>query len=176
MASFRPALEFVSAKKHGEQLDVGHSGLVVAVCHKPRYRLRCRVYEARIIGPQWASSPSEFVLRWNAEVARRPEPGRTFLAFVTTLPLTLLSLANLVAAWQAQGGRVTRCGRSRRTHGRSARSGLRRRTETANAASERLIPQGRGAGKPVVEFRLCQTIIGYPQSFHQGVSYEVPLQ
>jgi len=63
------------------------------------------IYEARIIGPQWASSPPEFVLRWNAEAARRPEPGRTFLAFVTTLPLTLLSLANLVAAWQAQGGR-----------------------------------------------------------------------
>jgi hypothetical protein len=52
------------------------------------------LYEARIIVPQWVSSPS--IYRW-------PDTGRKFWAFVTTVPLTLLTIANLVAAWQTQG-------------------------------------------------------------------------
>lgn len=52
--------------------------------------------------PQWAASPPESLRRWNAEAALRPDPGRHFWAFVTTLPLTLLTLANLVAAWRAR--------------------------------------------------------------------------
>lgn len=52
------------------------------------------LYEARIIVPQWVSSPS--IYRW-------PDTGRKFWAFVTTVPLTLLTIANLAAAWQSQG-------------------------------------------------------------------------
>ncbi|KCZ71377.1 protein of unknown function (DUF1772) [Candidatus Methanoperedens nitroreducens] len=52
------------------------------------------LYEARIIVPQWVSSPSTY--RW-------PDTGPKFWAFVTTVPLTLLTIANLVAVWQAQG-------------------------------------------------------------------------
>src|SRR5207247_3252473 len=55
------------------------------------------IYEARIVVPLWASSPPKSL--------RSPDSGRKFWVFVTTLPLTLLSLANLVAAWQAQGTR-----------------------------------------------------------------------
>jgi hypothetical protein len=61
------------------------------------------MYESRIIVPQWASSLPESLYRWNAEATRRPDPGRNFWAFVTTGPLTLLTLANLVAAWRAPG-------------------------------------------------------------------------
>src|SRR5437899_6316649 len=55
------------------------------------------LYEARIVVPLWASSPPES-LRW-------PDSGRKFWAFVTTIPHTLLSLANLVIAWHAQSPR-----------------------------------------------------------------------
>jgi hypothetical protein len=61
------------------------------------------MYESRIIVPQWADSLPESLYQWNAEAPRRPDPGRNFWAFVTTGPLTLLTLANLVAAWRAQG-------------------------------------------------------------------------
>ena len=57
------------------------------------------LYETRIVVPLWASSPPESL--------RSPDSGRKFWVFVTTIPLTLLSLANLVAAWQAQGPRQT---------------------------------------------------------------------
>lgn len=33
------------------------------------------IYEARIIGPQWASSPPEFVLRWMPRPRAGPSPG-----------------------------------------------------------------------------------------------------
>lgn len=61
------------------------------------------LYESRIIVAQWAGSLPESLYRWNTEAARRPHPGLRFWVFVTTVPLTLLTLANLVAAWQAQG-------------------------------------------------------------------------
>jgi len=38
-----------------------------------------------------------------ADAARRDDTGRRFWAFVTTLPLTLLTLANLFAAWRSSG-------------------------------------------------------------------------
>jgi len=42
--------------------------------------------------------------RWDAAAARRDDTGRRFWAFVTTIPLTLLTLANLFYAWNASGG------------------------------------------------------------------------
>ena len=59
------------------------------------------VYEARItvarwIGPSPSSGPG-----WHADEARRDDTGRRFWAFTTTIPLTLLTLANLWAAWHS---------------------------------------------------------------------------
>ena len=46
---------------------------------------------------RWASAPSASL--------RSPDSGRRFWAFVTTIPLTLLTLASLVAALQSEGPR-----------------------------------------------------------------------
>jgi putative copper export protein len=61
------------------------------------------LYESRIVVPDWidtaASSPV-----WNADVAREDNTGVRFWVAVTTVPLTLLTLANLVAGWRAPIG------------------------------------------------------------------------
>jgi len=56
------------------------------------------VYEHRIVVSRWIIAPDGG--RWNADAARRDDTGRRFWAFVTTGPLTLLTLASLVAAWR----------------------------------------------------------------------------
>jgi hypothetical protein len=56
------------------------------------------LYEQRMIVPQWFSGS-----RVDSEAMRRTDPGRRFWAFVTTMPLTLLTLASLAVAWRAQG-------------------------------------------------------------------------
>jgi hypothetical protein len=61
------------------------------------------LYESRIVVPQWISSSPESGYRWNAEAARRADTGLNFWVYVTTIPLTLLTLANLIAAWRAHG-------------------------------------------------------------------------
>jgi hypothetical protein len=61
------------------------------------------LYEGRIVLSRWISSSPDSVVHWNAEVARRDDPGLRFWVFVTTVPLTLLTLANLIAAWRAVG-------------------------------------------------------------------------
>lgn len=53
------------------------------------------LYESRVVVPMWTSSPP-------ASLAA-PDSGHKFWAFVTTGPLTLLTIANLVVALQAQG-------------------------------------------------------------------------
>ena len=55
------------------------------------------LYEARVVAPLWASAPPASL--------GSPDSGHRFWAFVTTIPLTLLTLASLVAAWQAEGPR-----------------------------------------------------------------------
>ena len=60
------------------------------------------LYEHRIVVPDWISS-DDAGAHWNAEAARRDNTGLRFWAYVTTGPLTLLTLANLVAAWKASG-------------------------------------------------------------------------
>jgi hypothetical protein len=47
------------------------------------------LYEARIIVSEWVNSPSTY--RW-------PDTGQKFWGFVTTVPLTILCIANLIAA------------------------------------------------------------------------------
>jgi hypothetical protein len=60
------------------------------------------LYEHRIVTPRWINrgvgSP-----HWNAEAARRDDTGLRFWAYVTTGPLTLLTLANLAIAWTTSG-------------------------------------------------------------------------
>jgi hypothetical protein len=61
------------------------------------------VYEHRIVASQWLTTSPESGTHWRADAARRDDTGRRFWAFVTTLPLTLLTLANLSAAWRSSG-------------------------------------------------------------------------
>jgi hypothetical protein len=63
------------------------------------------LYEQRVILPQWFSRSSESGIRVNSTAMRSTDTGRRFWAFVTTVPLTLLTLANLAVAWQSQGPR-----------------------------------------------------------------------
>jgi lipoprotein signal peptidase len=63
------------------------------------------LYEQRVILPQWFSRSSESGIRVNSAAMRSTDTGRRFWAFVTTVPLTLLTLANLVVAWQSRGPR-----------------------------------------------------------------------
>ena len=53
------------------------------------------IYEQRVVIPQWENIPPH---TW-------PNTGLLFWAYVTTVPLTLLTLANSVAAWLEQGPR-----------------------------------------------------------------------
>jgi putative effector of murein hydrolase LrgA (UPF0299 family) len=59
------------------------------------------LYEHRIVVSRWITSSELSGRQWNAESARRDDAGRKFWVFVTTVPLTLLTLANLFVAWRA---------------------------------------------------------------------------
>jgi hypothetical protein len=61
------------------------------------------LFEHRIVVPRWLRSSPESGTHWNAEAVRADDTGRRFWAFVTTMPLTLLTLANLYAAWATSG-------------------------------------------------------------------------
>jgi hypothetical protein len=65
------------------------------------------LYEARVVLPQWTRPAPGAAFHWNAELARRTDPGLRFWAFVTTGPLTLLTVASLVAAWRSPEPRGT---------------------------------------------------------------------
>jgi hypothetical protein len=61
------------------------------------------IYEHRIVVARWLASTSGSDSGWNAEAARQDDPGRRFWVFISTLPLTFLTLANLFVAWRAAG-------------------------------------------------------------------------
>jgi hypothetical protein len=61
------------------------------------------LYEHRIVVPRWLSSSPESGLSWNSEAARQDNSGLRFWAFVSSGPLTLLTLVNLFAAWHTTG-------------------------------------------------------------------------
>jgi hypothetical protein len=63
------------------------------------------LYEQSIILPLWFERSAEGSVRVNGEAMRSTDTGRRFWAFVTTVPLTLLTLGNLAVAWQSQGPR-----------------------------------------------------------------------
>lgn len=52
------------------------------------------IYEARIIVSEWVNSPSTY--RW-------PDTGQKFWGFVTTVPLTILCIANLIVSFLFHG-------------------------------------------------------------------------
>lgn len=60
------------------------------------------LYEHRIVVPEWIRSTPDG-LSWSAEAARHHNTGLRFWAFVTTGPLTVLTLLNLYAAWKSSG-------------------------------------------------------------------------
>jgi hypothetical protein len=51
------------------------------------------LYEARVVIPQWRNIPPR---AW-------PNTGLMFWVYVTTVPLSVLTIANLIAAWLTQG-------------------------------------------------------------------------
>ncbi len=53
------------------------------------------LYESRIVVPQWLSSFPEGGYSWNAKAVRQSNVGLRFWVYVTTIPLTLLTLASL---------------------------------------------------------------------------------
>jgi hypothetical protein len=61
------------------------------------------MYESRVMFPQWLSGSPESGYHWNAQAVREANTGVRFWLYVTTVPLTLITLANLVVAWRAQG-------------------------------------------------------------------------
>jgi hypothetical protein len=60
------------------------------------------LFEHRIVVPDWLSAGADGA-HWNAEAVRHDDTGLRFWAYVTTGPLTLVTLANLFAAWKASG-------------------------------------------------------------------------
>jgi hypothetical protein len=59
--------------------------------------------EHRIVFRRWLQSSPETGRHWHADAVRADDTGRRFWGFVTTVPLTVLTLANLYAAWAASG-------------------------------------------------------------------------
>jgi hypothetical protein len=61
------------------------------------------VYEHRIVLPRWLRAEPEGGRHWHADAARADDVGRRFWVFVSTLPLTCLTLASLYFAPGASG-------------------------------------------------------------------------
>ena len=61
------------------------------------------LYEARVLVPQWLRFEPGSGYRWDADAARRANTGIRFWAYVTTGPLTFLTLASLGVAWWTVG-------------------------------------------------------------------------
>jgi hypothetical protein len=61
------------------------------------------LYETRLVVPQWFSPARPAGYQVHGEAMHRLNSGLKFWAYVTTGPLTLLTLANLAAASQSTG-------------------------------------------------------------------------
>jgi hypothetical protein len=61
------------------------------------------LYESRIEAPRWLPTGPDGLPRWDRAAAVTADVGLRFWAFVSTVPLTLLTLAGLVVAWWAPG-------------------------------------------------------------------------
>ena len=60
------------------------------------------VYEHRIVTPRWLVESADGHREWRGAVAREDNVGLRFWAFVSTGPLTLLTIANLIAGWRSE--------------------------------------------------------------------------
>jgi hypothetical protein len=61
------------------------------------------LYESRIVVPQWLMTSPGSGSRWNAAAARHADVGLRFWVYVTTIPLTVLIVASVIAArWAPQ--------------------------------------------------------------------------
>jgi len=56
------------------------------------------LYETKIILPQWFNKSEDGVYSVNLKAMNETDTGRKFWGFVTTMPLTLLTIANLIVA------------------------------------------------------------------------------
>lgn len=61
------------------------------------------LYESRIVVPDWIDTSGSSPV-WDPDVVRDDNTGVRFWVAVTTVPLTLLTLANLFAGWRAPNG------------------------------------------------------------------------
>lgn len=62
------------------------------------------LYEQRVVVSRWLSSSTNLrEPHWHGEMARQDDPGRKFWGLISTVPLTLITLVNLYAAWHAVG-------------------------------------------------------------------------
>ena len=61
------------------------------------------LYESRIVVPGWIDTAAAAPV-WNPDAAHDDNTGVRFWVAVTTVPLTLLTLANLFAGWRAPTG------------------------------------------------------------------------
>jgi hypothetical protein len=61
------------------------------------------LYESRIVVPQWLRYSEESGYQWDAAAAREASTGLRFWVYVTTVPLTLLTLASLGASLWLHG-------------------------------------------------------------------------
>lgn len=59
------------------------------------------LYESRIEVPRWLFPGPDGSLRWHREAAAAADVGLRFWVFVSTVPLTLLTLAGWACLWQA---------------------------------------------------------------------------
>ena len=62
------------------------------------------LYEHRIVFPRWLAVARDGTVHWNAEAVRLDNSGLQFWAYVTTGPLTLLTLASLWTGWKYTAG------------------------------------------------------------------------
>jgi len=60
------------------------------------------LYEMRIVLPMWFHRAGGGRYEIDYQAMRQTDVGRRFWAMVTTVPLTLLTLANVFFAWQSQ--------------------------------------------------------------------------
>ena len=63
------------------------------------------LYELRIVIPMWFTRSEASGVRVDSGAMQRADVGRRFWGFVTTGPLTLLTLVSFALAWQGHGPR-----------------------------------------------------------------------
>jgi len=66
------------------------------------------LYERVIVVPQWLECSPDASRVWNAEAAKEANTGLRFWVYVTTVPLTFLTLASLLVAWRWTKGALRR--------------------------------------------------------------------